>query len=267
MKFIKFIIVYSLILIELVGCTKVPVVKSFPVLEMDDSSKISGIDPKTKIVWKLSNNKSNLYFKFETSERSIQQIIMREGFTLFFDTTGRKKENLSFEIKNSYNKFKMPLPQPMKDRNDNKPEKKKIINESFSELCITDNESAEVINLILEKTSFSATYKIDSFNTMICKVVIPILSIHPHGLTSINKLSMGLKIQPKMNGGPGKRPEGGMGPVGSRGGEEGMGISGSLSRGEMPGVRMQAGSGSMGDRGDSRNQTSVIIWFATELVK
>ena len=199
--------------------------------EFPDS--ISGFDKKSGIEWTLMNDSGYLYLKYNTSDRYIQNVLMYDGFKLYFDTVKQKDVRNCLVYSNK----------PKGPENSKKPkisEKDYSHREEPGEFPRTEikgNFNKAVwqnipYDLVLEKTEFSASYTQDTNNKLSCIAVIPFRIISKKGLNSINKLSVGLEIisRPKpsdmqaigpSNAGGNNFPSGNMPPQGRLQGNSG----------------------------------------------
>ncbi len=275
-KDIYFALVIIIFIIS--NCTPKNIVKAYKHSANSDVNQISGIDDNSKIQWRIANDNKKLYFRFESSDQSIKRMLLHNGFTIILDTTGSKNENIILNVSNhsetdnQANKFDPKLFKPNTSG-------------TFKEIYIKEEDSEMLIDLQFEKTDFSATYTIDSFDLIVCNVAIPLSAIQSNGLSAIKNLSMCLKIErgQKPHHRDGEEPSGdeenggfdasfgGSGRIGgagmNRGGMEGGmgGMNGGMGRSGMGGGRL-GGGGMNGGTGNS-GVSNVDFWFLTELAK
>lgn len=95
------IIVFKLLLILLLFTRCNNIYESIyqnPPLNIDGSSSdwTTTLDSKgnSGLSYSISNDQNNLYIRLNTSDQSIQRKIQMAGFTIWIDTTGKKKKNL-----------------------------------------------------------------------------------------------------------------------------------------------------------------------------
>lgn len=273
MKKLSFLIIVFSFLLS--SCATQNAIKAFKQNGNTETSQISGIDDKSKIQWRIANDDKKLYFRFESSDQSIQRMLMFNGFTLIIDTAGRKNENLTLRVSNRVENENPAIPKGRPELKNFKPNSTVNFKEGFWK----EDENETYIDFQFDKTDFAATYKIDSFELIVCNVSIPLKALKPSGLNALNKLSVGLKIghfQKLINNEDGftegeehegyeGRTNGMNGQMG--GGGMGRGMNGQMGRG--------MGRGSMGGGRHGGNHTnanslgisSVEFWFTTELAK
>jgi hypothetical protein len=275
-KDINFALVIIILIIS--NCTPKNIVKAYKQSASSDVNQISGIDDNSKIQWRIANDNKKLYFRFESSDQTIKRMLLHNGFTIILDTTGGKNENIILNVSNHSEtdnqviKFDPKLFKPNTSG-------------TFKEVYLKEEDSEMLIDLQFEKSDFSATYTIDSFNLIVCNVVIPLTAIQSNGLGAIKNLSMCLKIErgQKPQHRDGEEPSGdeenggfdasfgGSGRIGgvgmNRGGMEGGmgGMNGGMGRSGMGGSR-RGGGGTNGGSGNS-GTSNVDFWFLTELAK
>lgn len=253
-KISSFIIAVSLFS----NCVKLPVVTSLHDKDVTDTSRYSGFDNKSKIGWRVSNDDKYLYFWFETADKSKQMQIMRGGFVIYLDTTGKRTEGCSLAISNEGNQqriFSRDKPSEINPHG-----KRPMMSSSFSQAIWTIDNNSNLINLLVEKTNFSATFKIDTFGVMSCKSAIPFSAINYDNIASLKNLSIGFKLQtmsqPRPNREDGERIHSG-GEGGKRTGRNGGNREGGIY-GNHGGMR--AGKG-------LSQPEEVAFWFALKLIK
>ena len=268
----KLSILLILSLFFLSHCATKNIIKSYKQTGNTDASQISGIDNKSKIQWRIANDNKKLYFRFESSDKSIQRMLLFNGFTLIIDTTGHSKENLSLRVNNRIETENQSIPRSNPDPKNFKPGSI----QSFKEGFWKEDDNETLIDFQFEKTDFSATYKIDSFELILCNVTIPLTAIKTNGINALNKMSIGLKIEhgqkPQHRTGESfgdDQNEGIAGEIGGSGGRMsgGMGENrgGRMGQGAMESGRH--GSGRMGESSIRSGASSVEFWFSTELAK
>lgn len=257
---ISLFILFLVTVIE--SCSKLPIAKSYWEKSNNISALVySGYQKKTNIRWTIGNNKKFLYLDIETANRSVTRTIMMRGFTIYFDTTGKKKESVYFKYpyRGGFNETFMNFNRRNfnQRQRSNRSQQRKF--KSPTRAYWKNGKSGMVINTAREHSDFKYSMKLDTLGYLTYKVDIPLNEIESHGYQNVKELSVGILTSARQNNQFHQQfsDRGGFGGRGGfRGGRGGFG----------------GGSGRSGHRRFSgiRNHnvfstTDVKIWFLTRL--
>ncbi|MCK9207534.1 MAG: hypothetical protein M0P66_10525 [Salinivirgaceae bacterium] len=229
---------------------KEPDSKNRPSLEYPIEKML--FDKETKMMYALTSNDTHLVVHLRITDETLQQQIMMQGITIWFDTTGQKKELLGF-------KYPSRKPMPMNDFqnngtsfNSNMPPKNQpndpSMDQNFDPLNeiqlngFSEKGSVDFAS-IPNKMNISAQLMLTEKGVLLYSGFFPLKY-----LGSLKKLSVGFIVEEFGGMNPPHKPAGMDGP-------ESSGFSGNISPGGMgsgggmpPGGGMRPGGGG-GHRG------------------
>ncbi|PZF71974.1 hypothetical protein [Taibaiella soli] len=217
-------------------------------------------DEKAKIGYVVTNDKDNLYVTMQTGDRMTIMKILRNGMTLWIDTSGKKAQNISvnypMENADAPTHVQKDQTQPM-DKMDADQMHKRML-ESARDLYLTGFKGCNGSFLIKQNNGCGVNVRMgfDEYNTLIWEAVIPFKSFYKDALAATDAhkpigICFSIKglQRPKTDGGSGGSMSNGsvagrqnMGNMGGGGG--GMHGGG----GGMHGGGMHGGGGVGGDR-------------------
>ncbi|MCK5028210.1 MAG: hypothetical protein KAR57_01155 [Bacteroidales bacterium] len=189
---IIFISFFSILLIT--GCSTYQASYETKPLKIDGSSS----DWKTTLEsrnnnsfsYGISNDKENLYIRININDQDIQRKLILAGFTVWIDTTGKKKENvgISCPIKKTLPKLNKNKIKEMKDS----PEWNK--NQLLESEFIGFKEYTETYFISQNPYGVEISIDQDKFKSLYYEMKIPFKSIYDNYTNiSLKKLSIGLK--------------------------------------------------------------------------
>ena len=270
------------------GCTSVSLVQSDRQYTMYDLNKASSLVGDTSttvhgeqnVLYSVSNDNDNLYVTLMIADRKTQSKILRNGFTLWVDTTGAKKEKQGILYPLSSKDKKDPS-EPGKqrhssDQDDNisyqdktaQVEAKRRLLLTMTDMDLIGFRSGPPVRVpaISTSGSVSISLMLDSNGTLQYHAVIPFSVMHYHPALHTGKKSKPITIACTT-----ARPENAGGNHGNSG-DHGGGMSGGgggMSGGGMGGGGMHGGGGH-GGGGKGGSQYSVEeepldIWMHVKL--
>ncbi|MCK5208603.1 MAG: hypothetical protein KAQ79_11295 [Cyclobacteriaceae bacterium] len=241
------------LLVLFVGCSSLQTIESVPEpnIELGDRSHL---DDKSKILYEVSNDEKNLHVMFRTTERASIIKILQTGFTVYFNTKGKKKKDISIQY---------PLPQDMETFRQSMMSEMKQggqqpqldINKLLGMISHMSIYSyfgeEENINLYSNSSDIKVSVKSIQQDELTYDLIIPFTRIFKDETIDVSKLTVGF-VSGKMeipstgggmSGGGGMRG-GGMSGGGMSGG--GMGGGGGMRGGGKSGGGMSGGSNMSG---------------------
>ncbi|MDP4205310.1 MAG: hypothetical protein Q8859_04875 [Bacteroidota bacterium] len=282
------------LLLVLCGCSKAPIVQSSWYNSSRSTVQKAYEDPKERIGWIVSNDENRLYVQIRIPGQKYQQVIFREGLTLYVDTLGKKKEGCSFRVRNVMNgmmpgmrrmergesveaKSEMGEMNPMAGDESprNEVERRSLTPRNFDEAFWKFGTDEMFINMKFEKTDFIAKSYMDQTGVLVCVIGIPLKEInYVNKLNSHKPMEIGLELGSKdqMNGLKAFAREGEQNSGGMRGGMRGGmgGGRGGMGGGPGGGEGFGGGPGGGGREGmrglgGNANTTPETLWIRTVL--
>jgi hypothetical protein len=214
-----------------------------------DSARMLG---EQNVLYTVSNDSANLYIKMMIVDRETQKLLMRNGMTLWIDTTGKKKQKLGivYPLSAKENKgladFNQGNEQGINIDKAAKIAFQKRLLLSMIEMDLVGFEgNATVRKPALNPEGPSVSILVDSFGALQYKAIIPFSKMHYNPLTHRGKKSVPLSVGMVIN--PSDDEGGHYGGKGAHGGSFGNG-------GALPGAGMPGGA--VGESHGVRNQGS-----------
>jgi hypothetical protein len=262
-----------LCIILTVGCAKLPVEKSYWNSSYYDADQFSGYDDKSKLRWKVSNDSKNLSIVFDTYEKKTIGRILRGGIKVYFDTTGKEKQEHFLACRGT----DISLPRLERKFNSGQDDNdaasldysadRKSMSGTFKEATLKYGEDEFTYDILLDRPKLVCTYDYDVTGRLICNLGLPLNMINHKGFNAIKKLSLGIfigsSVSSRVQTHDGDNPEGYTNRGGGMGGMRGGGMGG--HSGGMGGARMGGSHGRGYGGGQSNNQEPIKIWFKTQL--
>jgi len=174
----------------------------------------SHVDVESGVRWWLANDGKNAYFSFEAYDRATVMAIVQDGFTVYFDTTGKNKRTCSVSFGN---KAERPVMDQIEHRPGSPPGETAGGGMPSTHTGRYNRVvwKGIVIDPELEKTDFIASYTTDTAGKVRCNATIPLRMVDLGN--SSKSFTMGLVISvrdrrvqhnfggPQQQGGPGGR--------------------------------------------------------------
>lgn len=219
-------------------------------------------DEKSKLQFAFSNDNENFYLEFRATEQQTQMKILRAGMQVWFDTTGKKNQQVGvlfpFPHQGQYRKQ-----QNQDGKTQQRPDIKNMMKQNIMELNqLTLTGFKSPMNGVLplkNQYGIYADINLDSSKIMTYRLVVPFRTFTKSLLSpkdSLRKFSMtvivkGLSMQGR-GGGGGEHHGGGL-----NGGMHGSGMGGGMRGGGMGGGMRGGGQGGgQYGRGENGNQNS-----------
>ena len=239
-------VIFLLVLFS--GCSSLQTIESVPEpnFELGDRSHL---DDKSKILYEVSNDEKNLHVMFRTTERASIIKILQTGFTVYFNTKGKKKKDISIQY---------PLPQDMETFRQSMMSEMKQggqqpqldINKLLGMISHMSIYSyfgeEENINLYSNSSDINVSVKSTQRDELMYDLIIPFTRIFKDKTVDVSNLTVGFvsgKMEMPSTGG-GMSGGGGMRGGGMSGG--GMGGGGGMRGGGKSGGGMSGGSNMSG---------------------
>ncbi len=255
------LLVLSLLMVILMsGCTKMPVSGSY----WYEGGKMrtgefSGYDNKSGLRWLVSNDDTMLYFMLETDDKNIQRNIFMSGVKLYFDTTGRKKEDVFLHF--PYRQGGMSDRPDMRPVNpDDREGSQRMTLQMPTEALWKSGDSEYFMDLLLEKTNFHGEISFDSLGVLVYKVEVPLKNIFLANYNHDRDFSIGIDI-----GGIMRSPDMEADGFGGTQMRSGAGRPGGYPDKGQPGVGY--GDPRSGQRPGRVHSSGTEIWFFTILAE
>jgi hypothetical protein len=212
----------------------------------NDTLKPTGFDPLTRVGWTSYNDSSHLFLAIDMLSQPVQMSVLRNGLTIFIDTTARLKENCYLKFPSNGSEFRIQSPEGGRSRTVGRMEQQPRINPidnmlaNFDSFKLEWKQGGKVIqtNPNRDDNDFICLAALDSMNYMSFLIGIPLEKIHPQGFDGIDEFSVGFGI-----------PISGMGGMGARGGQGQSTMGSPQMDGSSGGGRMGGGGGGRGGRG------------------
>ena len=243
------------------GCSSLQTIQSIPEPNFELGFR-SHLDDKSKILYQVSNDENNLHIMFSTVERSSVMKILQTGFTIYFNSEGKKKKDILFQY---------PMPQDMETLRQSMMSAKKQGGQQpqfdvnkllgmISHISVFSSfDEEEHINLYSNSNVIKASVKSTQQNELTYDLIIPLTRIFKNEISDVSNLTVGF-VSGKM-----EMPSTGRGMSG--GGMRGGGMSGGgMSGGGMRGGG-KSGGGMSGSSDMSAMTTPINFWINVELNK
>ena len=214
-------------------------------------------DESTRLNYAISNDKKNLYVCIRASNEETQTKMLRAGFTLWIDTTGKKNKTIGITY---------PLPQRMlmnhsaytsnqQQKGESSFDKQKILSDQKQMLMTGFKNADNGLSLIGKKDGVTVAVNYDSAGVMTYEASIPFSTFRDADFSNADAIktwSVGLE-EKGLEQGQGKGNHGGGGGGGGMGGG-GMGGG----RGGMRGGGGRGGRGGGGGGNRSQGENSSL---------
>lgn len=154
---------------------------------------ISGTDKKSNISWKLANDSSKLYLSFQVTEHDVQMSVIHDGFTLHFDTEGKKGKMFSVSFRNKRGHFPQ-IPHASASY---------TVGGQYTMLVWQKYyEDALTIDLEFEKSHFSCSYLLDTSNVLTCYAMLPFSAFDAKTIKEVYDLNICIDTKPAKTSSP-----------------------------------------------------------------
>jgi hypothetical protein len=247
------IITFPLLLLIMGSCggTKMVSHRQKTPLVIDGDNKDWGdsvlSDYKSKFTYKISNDDQNLYVMLQMDDEALVQKVMRNGLTVWFDSTNRKDEVLGINYPRSHKEEDGAQMQSMdrrqrpsgdrgvmpKNKTDNVDFMKDALVQQLQEIEFVGFNGRESNVMMIGEAIIRPVLKFDENRRLLYECAIPLAYIAKKHHQSPNLISIGFKTgemqsssRSSMGGGPGMEGGPNGGPSGGPemgGGPEGMG--------------------------------------------
>ncbi len=255
-----------LLLVLFASCSSLKTVNS--ISEQNLSSSDRGyLEDKSKILYQVSNDENNLHILFHTADRASIIKILQTGFTVYFNTKGKKKMDISIQY---------PLPQDMESFRQSRMAEMKQggrqaqldINKMLGTISLlgvyTNLDMEENINVNSNTSDINVGVKATPHDELAYELIIPFTRLFNNQSPETAALTVGFVSgyleMPSSGGGM----SGGGGMRG--GGMSGGGMGGGMSGGGGGGMRGGGKSGGGMSRGSDTSGLSSPIEFWINVV-
>ncbi len=172
------------------ACVKLNVFQSKPESEFGTNTTFSGYDKDTHLRWLITNDKDNLYVRFDTDDGMTKFKILRGGLKLYIDTLGKKKQKmfLNFPISEGTKLTAEDMNASMQNEGGVSPQMMAQLTESAS---FTKNGKTKNFNSLMSGNGFDLSLK-NTGPALEYYAAIPLTRIKKGGLRDISTLSIGI---------------------------------------------------------------------------
>ena len=241
----------------------------------ESSRELYYFDSDSRISYRVFHDRDTLHLKLKTDQRSTMVKMLRQGTTVYFDLTGKKKKKI-------YVRYPIPGQMDQAFRQSRlqdldagqRPGTGSMIQNLPEDLLYVSYGTEELIRPSSPyDRDIHCELSMEKERILVYKLKIPFSRITEEGLSSINTLSIGIEARGiDLPGGSSMRPAAQMGRPGSMsgGGRRPGGRSpGGRPPGGMTPGRRPSGTGSGAARQIDREAltSTTEIWFQVELLK
>lgn len=186
-----YILLLLLVFTNAAFARKIPDIQSAWTNNKDFPANFKITDKKSDISIGIQNDDKFIYLSLETKNIDLQKALIKSGFTLYFDTIKHK-------YKSNYLRYahemKKPLPHgkdlPVGSTAFNHNQGSPDLNAAYSKAIWKDIP----YDLVMQKTVFFASHKMDASGSLIIQALIPVHIINRNGIDAIQHLAIGIDI-------------------------------------------------------------------------
>ena len=272
----------SLLILILFSCNNLRQLTTYWESEMEsDSVMPTGYDPTTRVGWTSYNDSSHFFLAIDMLSAGVQMSVLRNGLTVYIDTTARLKEGCYLKFPVNGTDFSMQ--RPGRNRSAGRQNQQERIEpvehllSNFDDFVLEWKSGDKAIKTKPNQDDhdFICLAALDTLKNLSFLIGIPLDQIHRQGFEGINEFSVGFGIPMSSMGrmaAPGAQDAATMGSsqMGVRSGGGGRMTGGGGGRGGRGGGSMggaQMGGAQINSRMVSSGPSIEKFWHRTTLGK